>query len=518
LETTHAAQIQQVKFTTPKVSHKNAAIDVQTSFVNSNGVVNKVVTNLVNPYNEIMESWVHYPTATQPNISIKGTIKHPILWSPSHPTLYQLFTTLYDANGVALDQTKENIGFRYFNFSADSGFYLNGERLKLQGVNVHQDYLNKGWAVDSAQKLADYLWMKKMGVNYVRMSHYPKHPYELHLCDSLGFIVWEEIPVVNTVGRDAFVNNAKQMMKELIERDYNRPSVVFWGVGNEYYRNFFTPDDAEYALKCTREVAAVCKSMDPYRYTIQAQNDLVDYRIFSLTDIQGRNRYFGWYEKTYNDFEHEMEVEHQKHPNWKLLVSEYGAEGKYGYHVSNPKIFDHSETYQVNFHKAYWQVIKKHPYLAGGTIWNMFDFASFAKIGNSAHINKKGMLSFDRKPKDVFYYYQSMWTDETMVRIAGHTNTHRKAVAGATTAIEVFSNADEVELFVNGISMGKKQKMQEWIWQANLPEGYHKVKAVAVKQGITVTDLTTFYLRVVKTVDETEAIQSLDGDGFVPGP
>ncbi|TAG09891.1 MAG: hypothetical protein EAZ42_05635, partial [Verrucomicrobia bacterium] len=123
------------------------------------------------------------------------------------------------------------------------------------------------------------------------------------------------------------------MMQETIERDYNHPAIIFWGVGNEYYRNFFTQDDATAALECTKQVAAVCKALDPYRFTIQAQNDLVDYRIFDLTDIQGRNRYYGWYEKTYNDFEHEMEEEHKKNPTWRLLVSEYGAEGKYGYHV-----------------------------------------------------------------------------------------------------------------------------------------------------------------------------------------
>ncbi len=514
LETANTAHVQQIRFATPRVSHKNAAVDIRVQITNPQKKPQKLVVNLVNPYQEIMQSWVLRPNEGQTDFRIQDTIKNPLLWSTTTPTLYQLYTTLYDADGKPLDQIKENVGFRHFDFRADSGFYLNGEPLKLKGVNVHQDYLNKGWAVDSAQKRADYLWMKQMGVNYVRMSHYPKHPYELHLCDSLGFVVWEEIPVVNTVGRDAFIANAKTMMQETIERDYNRPSVVFWGVGNEYYRNFFTQEDASYALKCTQEVAALCKRLDPYRFNIQAQNDLVDERIMPLTDIQGRNRYFGWYEKTFADFGPEMEEEHRKHPQWKLLISEYGAEGKYGHHVINPKVFDHSETYQVQFHKAYWQTISSQPYLAGGTIWNMFDFASFAKIGNSPHINKKGMLTFDRKPKDVFYYYQSVWTDAPMVRIAGHTNTHRRAVTGNSTPIEVFSNADAVELFVNGISQGKQQKAIDWIWNVNLPEGYHRIKTVAVKQGITVTDETAFYLRLVKNAEAAQAIQDLDGDGF----
>jgi beta-galactosidase len=514
LTSTAKSFIQQTTFSTPKVSHRNASVAIQAAFANNNGAVKKVVINLVSPYNEIIQSWVQPVSALQQKIQVSDTIRNPVLWSPGRPTLYQLYTTLYDANNKAIDQIKENVGFRFFSFNADSGFYLNGERLKLKGVNVHQDYLNKGWAVDSTQKREDYLWMKKMGVNYVRMSHYPKHPYELYLCDSLGFIVWEEIPVVNTVGRDKFIDNAKMMMREVIERDYNRPSVIFWGVGNEYYRNFFTQEDATYALKCTREAAAVCKQLDPYRFTIQAQNDLVDYEIFKYTDIQGRNRYFGWYEKTYNDFEREMEVEHNKHPDWKLLVSEYGAEGKYGYHVNNPQIFDHSETYQLNYHKAYWKVIEKYPYLAGGTIWNMFDFASFAKIGNSAHINKKGMLTFDRKPKDVFYYYQSVWTDDAMVRIAGHTYTHRRVEAGQALPVEVFSNGETVELFVNGVSQGKKSKADGFIWETVLPEGYHRMKAVAHKEGIAVKDETAFFLRHGKLNEKGAETGELDGDGF----
>jgi beta-galactosidase len=514
LVSTNPARIEQTRFTTPKVSHRNAAMDIKTRFQNPGRAAVKMITNLVSPYNEIIQSWVHRVETETGTIHIKDTLRNPLLWSTENPTLYELYTTLYDVNNRALDQVKEKVGFRFFDFKADSGFYLNGESLKLKGVNVHQDYLNQGWAVDSAQKREDYVWMKKMGVNYVRMSHYPKHPYELYLCDSLGFVVWEEIPVVNTVGRDLFISRAKDMMCETIERDYNRPSVIFWGVGNEYYRNFFTTEDAEYALKCTREVAAVCKQLDPYRFTIQAQNDLVDERIMGLTDIQGRNRYFGWYEKTYADFEKEMEEERHKHPDWKLLVSEYGAEGKYGHHVAEPRIFDHSETYQVNFHKAYWEVISKHPYLAGGTIWNMFDFASFAKIGNSPHINKKGMLTFDRKPKDVFYYYQSVWTNEAMVRIAGHTNTHRRTLQGQSTSLEVFSNAEVVELFVNGQSQGKKQKSTGYTWQVMLPEGYHRIKAVAVKEGITVTDETAFFLRLVKSLNTGENIRDLDGDGF----
>lgn len=514
LEKIPTNNILKTKITTPDVSYTKATIHLATSFVNTNARVQKLVINLVNPYNEIIKSWVQNTPATTNELKIQDSISQPILWHPENPALYKVYTTLYGANDVPLDQTVENIGFRFFKFTPNDGFILNGKPLKLKGVNVHQDYLNQGWATDSSRKRADYLWMKKMGVNYVRMSHYPKHPYELFLCDSLGFVVWEEIPVVNTVGREAFIENAKQMMKEMIDRDFNRPSLIFLGVGNEYYRNFFTAEDAKYALECTKQVAAICKQLNPERLTIQAQNDLVDERIMALTDIQGRNRYFGWYEKTYNNFEEEMELEHSKHPTWRLLVSEYGAEGKYAYHVDSPKIFDHSETYQVNFHKAYWNTISKHKYIAGGTIWNMFDFASFAKIGNGPHINKKGMLTYDRKPKDVFYYYQSVWTDDLMARIAGHTYTHRTLDKNNSVPVEVFSNAEEVELIINGKSFGKKMAQEGFTWQCNLTEGSYQVKVVAHKHGQVVIDKCSFYVASKHNTNNLQGVGNLQGDGF----
>lgn len=512
--------VKEARIFTPEVTPTSGTVIANITVRNMSRVDRQatLVTNIISPYNEIIATDIRsvlLKAGEKPVIQQKFKITNPLLWSPEYPNLYRVSATLYEPsdwqrNGKAIDQQFFPLGFRTIIFDANKGFILNGKPVKLKGVNLHQDFMHKSWAVDLKQKREDLLHIKRMGANYVRLSHYPHHPYVMHLCDSLGLMIWSEIPVVNTIGREKFIDHAVKMMEELIIRDINHPSIIMWGVGNEYYRNFFTKEDAEYALKVTQAVARKAKEMDPYRPTVQAQNDLIDERILPLTDIQGRNRYFGWYEKTFNDFDQEMKEEHKKHPSWKLLVSEYGAEGKYGYHVNKPVLFDHSETYQVALHKAYWNSIRDSDFILGGTIWNMFDFASFAKVGSIPHVNQKGMMTYDRKPKSVYYYYQSQWTDDPMVYIYSHTWTHRSGEAGRK--VEVFSNCDEVELFVNGQSQGMRKQTDGFLWTINLTDGLHELRAVGTKQGETVkTNQQVYYQQ--KEFQQQQAKVKPTGDG-----
>ncbi|NJL12330.1 MAG: glycoside hydrolase family 2 protein [Microscillaceae bacterium] len=501
------AFVKALEIQTPKVNFQEAEVLVNITLKNGGQTDQRftLITSIVNPYQEIIQSKI---TETEIDAGQKITlpqaflpVKHPQLWSPDNPACYQVMATLYNAQGQVIDQFQDNFGFRSLEFTPDRGFFLNGEQVKLKGVNVHQDLYGVGWAMDSTQKRRDYLMIKAMGANFVRMSHYPHHPYELYLCDSLGLMVYPEIPVVNTVGEEKFTAQAVAMMEEMIIRDRNHPSIIMWGVGNEYYRETFTEEVAEWALRCTEAVAQKAKALDPSRPTIQAQNDLKDERIMPLTDIQGRNRYFGWYTGAdvyaginhFEGFGDMMTREHQKHPQWKILVTEYGAEGKYGYHVNQPKRFDHSETYQLLFHKAYWHYIAQHDWVLGGTIWNMFDFTSFAKVGNIPHINQKGTATFDRKPKSLYYFYQSQWSQKPMVYIYSHTWTHRTAPPGVPQSLEVFSNCEAVELWLNGQSLGKHQASEAWVWPATLKVGLNRVLAVGFHRGEVVKDELSFY-------------------------
>jgi beta-galactosidase len=518
---TDHAFVKEARIFTPKVSHEEATVEANIMLRNmaDKDRTVKLITNIISPYNEIVASDVQTVTikaGDKPIHKINFNIKNPLLWSPEYPNLYKVSAAIYEPsdwqrNSTCIDQQFYPLGFRTVTFDANKGVTLNGKSIKLKGVNVHQDFMHKGWAVDKKQKREDFVLIKKMGANYVRLSHYPHHPYVMDLCDSLGLMVWSEIPVVNTIGREKFIENAITMMDELIARDINHPSIIMWGVGNEYYRNFFTKEDAEYALKSTEAVAKKAKELDPYRPTVQAQNDLIDERILPLTDIQGRNRYFGWYEKTYNDLDHELKEEHAKHPDWKVLISEYGAEGKYGYHLNEPALFDHSESYQVNLHKAYWKAIRDNDFILGGTIWNMFDFASFAKVGNIPHVNQKGMMTYDRKPKSVYYYYQSEWTTEPMVYINSHTWTHRYGKPGEKQTLEVFSNCETVELFLNGASQGKRNKAEGYAWLIDFVPGMNEVKAVGFKEGETVKTKMELHYRYGS--DKPQVKTSGRGDG-----
>ncbi len=490
----HPVFVKRTLVSTPEVNFKQANYTVKTTLRSKDQAAQtlRLVTNLINPYNEIAESFtlqVNIPAGGSTDITHSGTVSTPLLWSPAYPHSYRVQNILYTADGATcLDEQTEQFGFRSIELSADKGLKINGQATKLKGVNVHQDVWGKGWAMNKDDKRRDFIMIKEMGTNFVRLAHYPHHPYVMHLCDSLGLMVWSEIPVVNTVGRNQFIANAVDQMERLILRDYNHPSVIMWGVGNEYYRSFSTETDAEYALELTRQTAAKAKALDPYRPTVQAQNDLVDNRILPLTDIQGRNRYFGWYGNIeYRDFESEMLKEHRAHPDWKLLVSEYGAEGKYGYHVNNPVKFDHSLTYQLALHRTYWETIKKHDFIMGGALWNMFDFATLEKVGNIPHINQKGTATYDRRPKGLYYYYQSEWTDKPMVYIWEHTLIHRYGQPNAAQPVEIFSNCNEVELFVNGISQGKRNKKDSYVWPVRFSEGRHELKVIGHQHGETVS-------------------------------
>jgi beta-galactosidase len=495
LPSTHIAD---VWVRTPTVSHKEATAHIKTVLKNVSSRDRRIrlVTNIISPYREIIQSLIH-EAALKPHSEMvveqqTSPVRNPLLWSPDHPYLYSVSSLLYGEKGHVLERREEPLGFRWFQFDADSGFFLNGKSLKLKGVNFHQDYLFKGNAVSVEQKRQDVQYIKEIGANFVRLAHYPHHPATLAFLDSMGLLAWAEIPFINTVGGEEFFTNAKSMLREMIYRDKNHPSIILWGLGNEFQMEPTVEQDIENGRKLVKELHALAKTLDPTRLTTQAHDGMADYSVLSETDVQGRNRYYGWYKGTYNDLGRELDADHRNYPHWKILVSEYGAEGKYGHHVNDPKLFDHSETYQLAFHEASWNAIASRPFVAGGTVWNMFDFGSHFKIGNIPHINQKGMMTKDRRPKSVYYYYQSQWSTKPMVYIVSHTWTHREGAAGEPQEVRVFSNCDDVELFLNGKSMGTHTS--RFRWRVPLQAGENNMLAIGRLNGeIVKHEITVVY-------------------------
>lgn len=412
-------------------------------------------------------------------------IKNPVLWSPESPNIYNLKTTLL-VGDKELDQVSDHFGLRWYRFDGEEGFFLNGEYLKLHGVNRHQDRKGYGNALPNELHREDIRMIKDIGANFLRLAHYQQDPVVLNMCDSLGILVWEEIPVITSVGEDEFLNNAKSMLLEMIIQHYNHPSVIIWGLMNETVRN--QPDDRLHInVNMCKELSELADSLDPDRYTTQAQMRARGEDIHKYTDIRAWNKYFGWYYDEFEDFGPFMDNEHAKDPNQPFIISEYGAGSKLGYHVENPTEPDFSEEWTLDFHKSHWEQIKARTWIAGSTVWNMFDFGSDEKAGNEPHINQKGLVSFDRKPKDVFYFYQSEWSNEPMIYIRSHTWTEREGKKYEKKDLEIFSNCDSVELIFNDENLGRK-KSKPYIWKVQYQEGINKIKALGIKDQTKVFD------------------------------
>lgn len=519
---THPVRVERVRLSTPEVSWTRAVVQARTTLANATGEPRRVrlVTHVVDPDREIVQSLVTdtlVPAGDSVIVSQRGApLVNPLLWSPEHPWLYQARSALYDGEGHALDEVENPLGFRAFRFQADSGFFLNGQPLKLRGVNLHQDYLLLGNAVDVARKREDVRLVKAMGANFVRLAHYPHHPATVAFADTLGLLVWEEIPFVNTVGGKAFAANARQQLREMIERDYNNPSVLLWGIGNEFAHPWLSAEQLRLGRTLAKELHALAKRLDPTRLTVQAHNHVPDESLFGVTDVQGRNRYFGWYEGTLPDFAEALDRDKREHPDWKLIVSEYGADAKRGHFLREPTVpFDFSETYQLRFHQAYLDAIESRVFVAGSAVWNMFDFGSHVKTGNTPHVNQKGLMSFDRRPKAAYYLYQSRWAVEPMVYIVSHAWTHRTGPPGEPHEIQVLSNGDAVELFVDGASRGRRSRADGYKWPVVLAEGPRRLRAVAAKGAETVTDEMVIHFRHART-DERKARAATGGADASP--
>jgi beta-galactosidase len=481
------------KVTAPNVSYTNAELRVEVEIKSEDENIGQVlvVSNLINKWGEIVS------TVTQ-NVEVNPNqkkveldhydIKNPYLWSPQNPYLYNVINTIYHKN-KPLDEVVTPVGFRWYSFDADSGFTLNGERLFLKGINKHQDYFKLGIAVPDSIQVHDIKLLKELGANFIRLAHYPQDSAVLEACDELGMIVWQEIPLVNSAAvTEEFLSNSRNMLKEMILRDYNHPSVVMWGISNESVMGFASKEAFDNAFEIMENLNAYAKELDPNRYTVQAHNDMKDESIAYVTDLLGRNRYFGWYEMPITKFEEELKRERKEHPTWIPIISEYGVGSKLGYHVENPERYDFSEDYQLLFHEYYWKTINETPWVAGSLVWASIDFGSFTKYGNVPGVNQKGLFDFQRRKKDVYYFYKSQWTEDLMAYIVSHTQRFRHGGINEQKEVKVYCNGSEVELFLNNVSQGVKKVQYVNKWNVLFKEGQNELRVVSKKGNEIVED------------------------------
>ncbi|MCB0036570.1 MAG: hypothetical protein KDE51_21205, partial [Anaerolineales bacterium] len=363
-------------------------------------------------------------------------IMDPARWSPKRPVLYTVSGRLLH-NGIVSDEIGERIGFRSYQFPKGGPFYLNGERLLLRGTHRHEDWAGLGSAVPDELSRQELAQIKTAGFNFIRLGHYPQAEAVLDACDELGLIVWEEIPWCRGgVGGELFKERARAMLREMIGAHFNRPSIIFWGVGNELdweSDHADTTDDDVYAFLA--ELHKLSHQLDPSRLTALRRYD----RGAAVVDVYSPSIWSGWYRGRYEDYEAVLKDAMQRFP--RLIHTEWGGDCHVGRHNSGPHLqrpiahhltheenpgvahatdgearasldSDWSESYMLDLMEWHLQVQNRLPNLAGTAQWAFKDFGTPLRPENPLpYINQKGLFDRAGQPKDVYYLFQAYQTE-----------------------------------------------------------------------------------------------------------
>jgi beta-galactosidase len=498
-----------VFITTPKVTETSADINIKAQITNNSSTsLEVIITSLILTNNGKLvaeqntkvrldrnsQSWISQ------NIS---SIKNPLLWSPENPNLYKVVTQIKDKKtSLIIDEVINPLGFRFFKFDAEKGFFLNGKPMKLLGVNRHQDFQSYGNAIPDEINILDIKLMKEMGVNFLRIAHYPQDKQILELCDRLGILTSVEIPIVNQITEsEAFSANCIEMQTEMIRQNFNHPSVIIWAYMNEVLLRLpyktDTPEFEKYLSNVTelaQKIEDLTRNEDPYRYTMIPNHGNFDiYQKANLTNIPmivGWNLYQGWYGGNLDGFAIFLDF-HRKHlPKKPLIVTEYGGGADPRLRSLDPVRFDFTVDYNNLLHYIYLTEMLKRPFVSGATVWNFADFNSESRVDAVPHINNKGLLGWDRKPKDTYYLYQSYLLKEPFIKIASTGWEIRSGIADksggnfCTQSINLFSNMDSVIMMANSQEVKITESYGNWL-KYDIPflMGKNSIEAYAYKNG-----------------------------------
>ena len=435
--------------------------------------------------------------------SVTFTVENAHLWNGvKDPYLYMAKAELI-VDGEVVDEVTARFGCRSFEFDPNRGFILNGVETPLRGVSRHQDWPEIGNALTLEHHKTDIGYILEMGANTIRLAHYQHSQDFYDLCDEKGLILWAEIPYISQHMPNGIDNTVTQM-KELIYQNYNHPSIVVWGLSNEItmagakdpnlLKNHHILNDLVHELDKTRKttmaVLTMCDMTEDYVH---------------IPDTVSYNHYFGWYGGNVNMYGPWFDDFHKKYPNTPIGISEYGCEAL-NWHTSKPVQGDYTEEYQAYYHEELIKIIAERPYLWATHVWNMYDFAADARAeGGENGMNHKGLMTFDRKyKKDAFYAYQAWLSEKPMVHICGKRYVDR---VEDVTKVTIYSNQPEVELFVNGESIGKQQK-------GKYPFFYFDVKNVG-ETKLTVKAGDCMDESVIKKVDTFNEDYRLKDEGDV---
>lgn len=429
-------------------------------------------------------------------------VKEPRLWSPDDPYLYTVLTEVETLDGKLLDRYETKTGIRYFDFSPEKGFSLNGIPLKINGVCLHHDFgcLGSAFNINAARRQLEI--MKEMGCNAIRTAHNPPAPQLLDLCDEMGFIVQDEVFDMWRKGKTAYDYSLyfdewnERDLTDFIRRDRNHPSVFMWSIGNEVQEQW-SADEADMIL--VRKLADIVRRLDPTRPVTAGCNEPALYNSLfrsDALDIVG-----------FNYHNQEAADVRENFPDKPFIFTESNSAlmTRGYYRMPSDQMFIWPERWDIPFfddsfscssydnchvpwgstHEETLKMVRDNDFISGQFVWTGFDYIGEpTPYGWPARSSYFGIVDLAGFPKDVYYLYQSEWTDKDVLHLFPHWNW--------TEGQEVdmwcyYNNADEVELYVNGISYGTRSKTDDCLhaaWRVVYEPGI--VEVVARKDGVEV--------------------------------
>lgn len=504
---THAVAVDEwgTFVTTPKVDHKQADVRVQTVIRNTGDRSStvKVEMKVLNAAGYIVASTVDTGVVLKDSLtklSQDVRLLNPRLWSPEDPYLYKVVTVIVGADGWLLDQYISPLGIRDFHFDPQQGLILNGRPTKIRGVCMHHDLGALGAAVNTRAIERQLEILKSMGCNGIRTSHNPPAPELLDLCDKMGFIVMDEAFDMWRKKKNKYDYSLDfpqwhaRDLEDQVRRDRNHPSVFIWSIGNEIREQFDST-----GIPIARELTEIIKKLDTTRPVTSALSESDPAKNFiyrsGALDLVGLN----YHQETYAGFP-------VNYPGQKFIAAETMSALATRGHYDMPSdsirrwpsaakkpleganndwtvsAYDNVTAYWGSTHEETWKIIKKYSFLSGLYIWSGFDYLGEpVPYPWPARSSYYGIVDLAGFPKDVYYMYQSEWTSKPVLHIFPHWNWKKGQMVDVWA---YYNQADEVELFLNGRSLGVRKKEGEDLhvqWRVQWEPGV--LKAVSRKNG-----------------------------------
>jgi len=518
--------------TTPDVADQSAAVEIRSTVRNGSDGDRKIVirTELFNHAGQSVTSAASdtlVPAESAVEVTHHCVVAEPERWSVEHPNLYTARTSIEAENRV-IDDYSTVFGIRTFHFDPDSGFFLNGKSLKIQGVCNHHDLGCLGTAVNRRALERQIEIMKGMGVNSIRTSHNPPAPELLDLCDRMGILVMDEMfdmwkkkktPYDFALYWDEW---HEQDLRDFILRDRNHPSVFIWSIGNEILEQW-----DESGTRIAGELAEIVRSLDPTRPITSGLNDpkpsnhIIRSNVLDLIGFNYHQQDFEAFPETFPDqvfiaTETSSGLATRGHYDMPSdSIRRWPIRWDLPFTLGNPdntcSAYDNCSAPWGSTQEETWKIVKKHDFLSGVYVWTGFDYLGEpTPYGWPSRSSYFGIVDLAGFPKDTYYFYKSEWTEEPVLHVFPHWNWQE----GDTVDVWAYTNCDSVALSLNGINMGIQEKSNDALhlmWRLQYQPG--TLKALAWKNGkvCLVKEVRTAGMPVRLILEADRNIISADG-------